>query len=234
MRGFDKLFENNCVIDVNEWLDKQRNVMHRMKQKDTDEIYRMYPNLNDLKNKLFLFLDFEYCIRENVFTRSAHIKIELTDGSLYDLPKYVANTPFPNKCWYRVNMKNGRKVSKRGIILVFNSFDELSQIKRIKCLWEFIVTNYNNFTGTKDIQAEIVYNLSFEESDDVNNNIYTLLSYDGFLHENWQQKQKQGDRWTGEKYKQIYYDNNELSCSVVFEADMIIKPYDVSLIPSYK
>lgn len=232
------MFENNCIIDDTLYSQHYDGIENLIQKLDSENICRMYPDLSDTDDKLILFLDFQFCCNEFPAMYSGNLNI-CSDNSSIQVPKYEINRPLPNKKYLRTSMKHGHRLSRRGVILLFDSFEELSQIKSIGCLW----TVYDKmpepwFTindSISDYVAEFKYNTVFEEPHG-NNRIYTVLSYDALL----QTQRACLGSLLNDKYKHIVENDDNIMRQfntrnvLLCENDIVVKPYDISLISFYK
>lgn len=172
------MFENNRVINK-QYIETSVNTQKNY-DKDIQAITSMYPELSvdEVKNKIILFLDFEYLFKGNCGSWAADIIIEMKDGTKYNMPKFTSNRPFPNKHWFRLSMKYKQKICKRGIPLIFNTYEYLQQISKIICVWAFygVVTD----DKSENVTSVFVYVPDFMPPS-ANSNIYTILSYETSL-----------------------------------------------------
>lgn len=178
------------------------------RQRDTDELSRMYPDVC-IQDKLVLFLDFQFCVTALYSTVSADINIY---PAVSQMPKYIINSPFPNKQYLRLSMRRKSKVSKKGIILIFDDFEDLSDIKSITCDWQF-----------DDTHMRVCYDTIFDKPY-ANNRIYTVLSRDALLSV---QENHLGDNLRKK------YSVEQCSDGVLCRNSITVRPYETSLIPFY-
>lgn len=171
------MFYNNCIIDNDEYFESRDGIKHLIKKEDMDNVRKMYPDIDNIEDKFILFLDFQFCC--GTFPSSWQGNLELFTDSIFELPKYVINRPLPNKKYLCINMKRGHFVSKRGVILLFDSFEELSELKRVRCCWR--IYNHSSETHKRtDYCVVLDYKLDFEKPVG-DNKIYTIISHDAPL-----------------------------------------------------
>ena len=106
-------------------------------EKTKEHFAKMYPDISP-EGKHILWLRF--CLYWEYYCKSVDcmVKIFFKDGSTpmtLDTSKLCVRQPYPNKRWHVACMKNGRKRSDAGVILPFDSFEELSKISCIKAYW---------------------------------------------------------------------------------------------------
>lgn len=178
------------------------------KQRDIDELSRMYPDVR-IQDKLVLFLDFQFFVTALYSTVSADINIY---PAVSQMPKYIINSPFPNKQYLRLSMRHKSKVSKKGIILVFDNFKDLSDIKSITCDWQF-----------DDVHMRVSYDTTFDKPY-ADNRIYTILSRDALLP-------VQEKHLGSNLHKK--YNIEQCSDGVLCRNNITVRPYETSLIPFY-
>lgn len=145
--------------------------------KDTEDVLKgIFPNVN-LEDKYFLF------IRTRMYYPYVTNKIDCTiklfdeDNNLIKQnDKYKIRTPYPNQCLYLNSMKYGRKLCDDGYVLMFDTFEELKKIVKVKIDW-FINSNYEN--GEKfELNSTIIYHTNFIEK--YNDNVFSIASNDSF------------------------------------------------------
>lgn len=198
------IFENNCILDT-QLIEANKRYC---RQRDTDELSRMYPDVR-IQDKLVLFLDFQFCVTALYSTVSADINIY---PAVSQMPKYIINSPFPNKQYLRLSMRRKSKVSKKGIILIFDNFEDLSDIKSITCDWQF-----------DDTHMRVCYDTIFDKPY-ADNRIYTVLSRDALLSV---QENHLGDNLRKK------YSVKQCSDGVLCRNSITVRPYETSLIPFY-
>lgn len=198
------MFENNCILDT-QLIEANKRYC---RQRDIDELSRMYPDVR-IQDKLVLFLDFQFFVTNLYSTVSANINMY---PDVSQMPKYVINSPFPNKQYLRLSMRRKSKVSKKGIILIFDDFKNLSDIKSITCDWLFDNTHMC-----------VCYDTTFEKPY-ADNRIYTIFSRDALLSV---QEKHLGD----DLHKK--YNVEQCSDGVLCRNSITVRPYENSLIPFY-
>lgn len=169
------MLENNILINNVTELDTLPDI-------DAEAIAKAYPDV-DIKGKLILFIDFEFLIpsqyrRLRVMNERIDIDLGSYDGYQLriNLPEYKITTPLPNKRWFCLNVQEGRSVSKRGIILLFDSFESLSRVKNITVTW--VIGERHCLIA--DTMMVMDYDLTFMQPCG-NKCVYTLVSRALFL-----------------------------------------------------
>ena len=138
---------------------------------DKVHFQKMYPEIN-MEDKYILWIQFGFYWPFTQYGVSANIIITLNDGAKLKMPKLVLRHLYPNKNWWYLCMKNGRKQSDTGIVLSFDTFKAISSIKRIQCLWEINLDDNSDNT----YNALIEYKTSFQESAGMRH--YSINSHD--------------------------------------------------------
>lgn len=138
-----------------------------LQEADNTALKKMYPD-EQYKNKYLLFLEFQLYwpfvysemsgkiegITGKVFHNpTGNIVFDNLYGSL-EMPSCKIRRPYPNKSYHIIAMKNGRKLSDRGVPLIFDSLQELKEISKIYCCWGI---NYSDTT----YRIGILHDISF-------------------------------------------------------------------------
>lgn len=164
------MFYNNKSFD-RDYKDS-KGVLELIHQRDVETLHDMYDlTENEIKEKYILFLDFEY-YNPGYHNLTGDLILTYKSGEKYTMPTYKVRSPFPNKCWNVLSMRKGRKLSRRAIPLVFDSFEKLDEISHISCIW-------TTELGCEKFAISIIsYDLNFIPSSEKINNIYSIISYD--------------------------------------------------------
>lgn len=106
---------------------------------DIEDLKLMYPHLDEesINNKLKLYLNFIFFFPYINDSINAKVIVQLKNKSHLEIPTYKVRQPYPNKAYYKLSMRNKQRISKRGIVLLFDDFEELSNIENIICVWEY-------------------------------------------------------------------------------------------------
>lgn len=176
----------------------------RIQARDKEHFEKMYPGA-DMENKYVLWLQFSFYWPYTQYGISARMVITLNDGTGIKTPKLVLRHLYPNKHWWYLCMKNGRKQSDIGIVLPFDSFGDISSIKRIQCLWEISLDENSDST----YNALIEYETSFQEH--LNKRHYSICSHDADIPTIFD-AHEQGTGVFGDTY-------NEYSKAFTFKSD---------------
>lgn len=214
------MLENNVLINNITELDALPDV-------DAEAIAKAYPNV-DTKNKLVLFIDFRFLmpIKQNelcIMNECVDINLGSYDGYQLriDLPEYKITTPLPNKRWFCLNVREGKSFSRRGIILLFDSFEELSRVKNITVTW--VIGKRHCLTA--DMAMMIDYDLIFMPPEN-NKQIYTVVSRDSSLDN---QKEIIGSEALAKKYSIEKCYTPIATKAYRCKQNMVIKPHAMSL-----
>lgn len=145
---------------------------------------KMYPGI-DCKDKYILWIvPTFYC---PILSESIECTVNLisTQGeTVKETPKTRLRKPFPNKNYDALSMTNGRRISQLGIPFVFDSFEELSLVDKIKITWdckhriyesEDVFDTYNNV-----MSAEYVVDFIKDGTDA--NRLYFVCTKDVIVH----------------------------------------------------
>lgn len=110
--------------------------MLRRKENQEKEISRMYPDCKEIRKKYKLFIKFN--LWQGIYdSDDIEAVVEVAaENKLLELPKYKLRHLYPNKYYHTVCMKSGNKVCNDGIILLFETFEELEGIKSVLCRWK--------------------------------------------------------------------------------------------------
>ena len=117
-----------------------------IQDRDMTTLKSMYPNISadELQNKYKLFLYFDYYCKWGDFSNIyANVQIKTKDNQEVILPQYKLRHPYPNKCYSHIAMRKGRKISRCGIPLIFDTYEELSKISEINVTW---LTRFKSFS----------------------------------------------------------------------------------------
>lgn len=219
------MLENNILINNVTELDTLPDI-------DADAIAKAYPDV-DIKGKLVLFIDFEFLIPSQyrrLCVMNERIDIDLGSYDGYqlriNLPEYKITTPLPNKRWFCLNVQEDRSVSKRGIILLFDSFESLSRVKNITVTW--VIGERHCLTA--DTMMVMDYDLTFMPPNG-NKCVYTLISRDSFLTE---QKKLIGKEMLAKKYNIERYYTHIADKAYKCKQNMVIKPHAMSLLAPWQ
>ena len=152
--------------------DVSEGVMAYLKGKEEKALSAMYPGAI-LEGKYILYIASELWYPYSSEKIEGTIRIICDDGSAIEAP-YKIRTPYPNKKIYQASMKKNRHYSDLGIPLVFDGFQELSNIKQVLINWR--IDGFYNDGEPYKLYVRVKYNLSFEERE--NQYIYSLKSKD--------------------------------------------------------
>lgn len=139
-------------------------------EKDRKTIDKMYPGA-DFENKYILFMQFDLLWKYKSDILDVYIEV-LTEKDIVVMPRYKTKNIYPNKNYYVACMFNGNKAADN-IPLIFNSYDDISKVKKIMCRWK-ISYEVNNKRHIHCIQ--IIYNTSFIKDSADKKKIYSLHS----------------------------------------------------------
>lgn len=138
-------------------------------EKDKIQFAKMYPQKN-YEDCFLLWIGFSYYWKYEYKEIIGTIRIHLKNGDLLTLPPYKIRHLFPNKRYATLCIRNGRNLCDKGIVLPFDSFAELSQIKSIECYWKIIYGIQKEFVQ----ETYTKYNLSFVEV--LGKQVYNLVT----------------------------------------------------------
>lgn len=133
-----------------------------------EQFAKMYPDV-PYDEKYILWLELSLFWQYYCKSLDCNVKIFFEDGDntkIVDVENICVRTPYPNKCVSFACMKKGRKRSK-GIILPFDSFEELSKIKHIKAYWT--ITDMHNKGADDRYYICVNYDLTFKEVEGARN-----------------------------------------------------------------
>lgn len=132
---------------------------------------KMYPDV-PYDGKYILWLNFGLYWEYLCESIECKMHIFMENGDHIDITDLRARHLYPNRRWNTACMKNGRKLSDYGVILHFDSFDELNKIKRIMVYWTI-----NGMTGKDDDEPYCIcvnYNVAFEQQEGMRH--YSIVS----------------------------------------------------------
>lgn len=134
---------------------------------------KMYPDM-DYDAKYVLWLQFETYFDYLCDSISGTIHLYHENGiDVIALDNLVKTRHIhPNRNWYTICMKNGRKLSDVGVIVPFESFSHLRSIKRIVVYWQ--IKGFWGDGSCHNICA--IYNVSFEHIE--GKKVYSIRSCD--------------------------------------------------------
>lgn len=123
---------------------------------------KMYPDVS-FDEKYTLWLNFNLLSVCPCSSVDCKMKVHMEGGVHLDIANLCVRRPYPNKCYYLASMKNGRKVSNAGVILHFDSFEEISKVKSVEVYWSL---NGIKNPGVGDpFCVHVIYSLSFEQQE---------------------------------------------------------------------
>lgn len=214
------MLENNILINNVTELDT-------LPDADAEAIAQAYPNV-DIKDKLILFIDFRFLIpvkHSELCVMNERVDIDLGSHDGYqlriNLPEYKITTPLPNKRWFCLNVREGKSCSRRGIIILFNSFEELSRVKNITATW--VIGEKHCLIA--DTVMVMDYDLTFMPPEG-NKRVYTVVSRDSLLDN---QKEIIGREALAKKYSIEQYYTHIAAKAYRCKQNMVIKPHTMSL-----
>lgn len=97
------------------------------------------------------------------------------DNDGIKIEKVKIHKPYPNKHLLLATLQNGRSYCDFGIPLIFDRFEELEQLKKIRFKWMLELPSKE---GVINVYLTIEYNLSFENSNNKDCSIYVINSHD--------------------------------------------------------
>lgn len=173
---------------VTEYLKTQntKGVLEMIQEKDTETLKSMYSDISaeEIQNKYKLFLYFDYYCKWGDFSNiCADVQIKTKDNQEVILPQYKLRHPYPNKCYSHIAMRKGRKVSRRGLPLLFDTYEELSKISEINVTW---ITKFKRFLYVLLISYS-VDNFVYKE----NNTFYGIYNKDFDPHSDFRLEKEQ-------------------------------------------
>lgn len=145
-------------------------------EEEKKELIKMYPN-EKFENKYILF------VKGELFFPFSYESIEGTIDFIYKDAinnfKTKIRTPYPNKMIKVISMMNGRSGCNYGIPILYNSFEELQELKNIQIKWKIYLTNADK--KEEVLYVHVLYNLKFEY--EKGKRIYSILSKDYVLND---------------------------------------------------
>jgi len=134
--------------------------------------------------KIILWLSFDfYWDYSNGVVKEAEINIINKNGQVISVPKYKNRHVYPNHFYYTCCGVKNTDVNHNGILLFFDSFDELQNIHLISCTWTVILDNNKDINQLQFLQ--MIYP-TFIEGDTTVYNIHCrctdLGTYEEALH----------------------------------------------------
>lgn len=139
--------------------------------RDKEHFLKMFPNA-DYEGKFILWLNFGFYWPYSCESVDCMIRVCFDGKEYLDIDNFRVRHPYPNKKWYVACMKNGRRLSDAGIILAYDSFEELSKIKSVKAYWTVNDAIADGSAWRYNISVN--YDLSFEQAEGKRS--YTLIS----------------------------------------------------------
>lgn len=141
-------------------------------RKETEEIIKEEFEEYD-KNKYYVFIGTGILHNHIVNDIKCIIKIVKNGNPIVINEKSKVRSPYPNKNWYVLDRKFGRKL-KEGYILKFDTIEELNSFQELLIEWK-IVSNYSN--GEKFVVCvNIEYELEFKKVGE--DNVFNIKSWD--------------------------------------------------------
>ena len=187
------------------------------KKEDINNFTKMYPNIN-YNEKYILWINLK--LFWEYLADSIEIEIEI-DGienfnsmgesvsnqgllkhSNHPVPRHLV----PNQKYSTACMKNGRKRCDAGIVLYFDSFEELSRVNEITITWH-IKNTVNTKSGLEDYIIQAIYHLSYNKDDE--KKIYTLTDCVTRLADYLEDEDETRIKNYRKKYKTIYIIDEE-------------------------
>ena len=144
----------------------------------------------DYKNKYILWLENRFYFKYLSNYLKGELRVLKADGSEIPL-KLKISKPFPNKNYSLISRKEGRK-TMHGIPLVFDTFEELQEIKKICIDWKLsydteIKQPSHDTEVKKYVETRIFYNLEFKK--DEKSKFYYLSTID-YNYETLEEEEK--------------------------------------------
>lgn len=134
-------------------------------ERDRQMLNKMYEDI-ELENKYVLFLVFDLCWQYSHRKITGTLKIHTHEGKI-ELPKVKVRHIYPNKDYFTCCLQKGKTICDMGVPLLFDSFQELSNIKQIECRWEIK-------TEEMDVYFQVIYDVEFDRKQ--GRRIYALNS----------------------------------------------------------
>lgn len=135
------------------------------------ELEKIYPGLN-YEDKYILWLENKFYFRYvNNYLKG---KVQVFKNNEVEIPLSLRILkPFPNKSYSLISKREGRK-ALHGIPLIFDTFEELQEIKKIYVEWKL---SYDTKSENKNYyEAHMFYNLEFKK--DEKSKFYYLSTMD--------------------------------------------------------
>lgn len=100
-----------------------------------ERIKSVFPDIDQNKN-VILWLLFDFCWDyDNGVVNNAEINIIKKDGQVIPVPAFKIKHIYPNKSYYTCCGVKNTDEERDGILMMFDSFEELSEIRLISCKW---------------------------------------------------------------------------------------------------
>lgn len=160
--------KNTCNIE---------RVIDMYMEEEQKELIKMYPTEN-FENKYILF------VKGELYFPFSYESIEGSIDFIYkdDIKNFKTKirTPYPNKHLKVISMMNGRSGCNYGIPILYNSYEELQELKSVQIKWKIHLTNADKREET--LYLHVLYNLKFEYEE--GKRIYSIFSKDNVLYDN--------------------------------------------------
>lgn len=95
---------------------------------------KMYPDVS-YDDKYILWLKFVLFTTYPCGAVDCKMTVHMEGGVHKEITNLCVRRPYPNKSHYLASMKSGRKVSDAGVILPFDSFEEISKVISVEVYW---------------------------------------------------------------------------------------------------
>lgn len=124
-----KILQNSNVDGIEKSLEPNR--IKRFKER----MRKNFPQI-DIDNKVVLWMLFDFCwVYSNGSVLKADINIIAKDGNSIPVPSFKNKHIYPNHSYYSACGINNTDEKEDGILLFFDSFEELEKIRLISCTW---------------------------------------------------------------------------------------------------
>lgn len=134
---------------------------------------KMYPDAA-YEGKYVLWLTFGLFLDTRCNSIRCQVQLLLKDGTIRNIQPLRVRHPYKNRSWYVACMKSGIKVSNAGIVLPFDSFEDLCQVSGVRAYWS---VESEALAQSGESHICVCYDLSFERAQD-DKKSYCVISLD--------------------------------------------------------
>ncbi|MDD2269179.1 MAG: hypothetical protein PHE94_01840 [Eubacteriales bacterium] len=134
-------------------------------EQDKMTLSKIYPDAR-FEGKYVLFIVFDLCWQYSYQDITGIIKIQTHEGKI-SMPNVKVRNIYPSGNIFTCCLKVSKLVCDMGVPLIFDSFEDLSNINRLECRWEIDA-------GDADAYFQVEYDVSFEWK--YGNRIYVIKS----------------------------------------------------------